>query len=210
MEKKIKFFMHIPKCAGSTLITILNRNMKTERMGFTAKSIKETADKVDCLHGHIDWINIQYIQDFIGKELDIYTMVRNPVDRMISQYYYDKRGKHTDKPFKQWIMTDGFKQRKILEDFLFENRMYKSKMAPVRIGIVEEFDKSLEILKKLWGLTDITYNRQNIRGKDEGQADEEELNLIMDMCFTDIVLYNKLKDQFMKEYQEFKNEQKTE
>lgn len=114
----IYIFLHIPKCAGSTLIRDINKSLKPEEylgLYFTPDGFKEKGDilrhlasiseedknKIKFIYGH----NVFYgIHHFFKKKCRYVTFLRNPISRLVSHYNYcrtdydnnSKRG-HTPK-----------------------------------------------------------------------------------------------------------------
>ncbi len=93
IEKLI--FLHIPKSAGSTIQTIFKRQYKKD--GFfvdgnhpNLKVIKEkimSDDKLQLCFGHMDF----GMHAFVEQDYKYATIIRDPIERVISQYYYVKR-----------------------------------------------------------------------------------------------------------------------
>lgn len=93
MEKLI--FLHIPKAAGSTIKTIFKRQYKGNAFFLPGKhpdinTLKEKivlGNNIKLIFGHLDF----GIHDDIGKDYRYATMIRNPIERIISHYYYVQR-----------------------------------------------------------------------------------------------------------------------
>lgn len=103
-KKFIPIFLHIPKSAGQTLFQILDReygrsNIYTFRGGrerlaesienFKALSIAERS-RYSLLRGHFAF----GIHQFIDQPFTYITILREPVSRIVSHYYYVKRTPH--------------------------------------------------------------------------------------------------------------------
>ena len=93
-------FIHIPKAAGSTLTTILDREYDPSLTytieGDIEQSIRKFVslssnyrDKIKLLRGHIPY----GLHRHINRSSKYYTMMRNPEDRIISYYHYVLRSK---------------------------------------------------------------------------------------------------------------------
>lgn len=92
MEKLI--FLHIPKSAGSTLRLIFRRQHKRDAYFVDGHCPdldivkRELGSKnIRLCFGHMDF----GLHDVIGQSAKYATIVRDPVERVISQYYYVKR-----------------------------------------------------------------------------------------------------------------------
>jgi hypothetical protein len=93
MEKLI--FLHIPKSAGSTILPIFKRQYKRDSFFVPGNhpnlsAIKEKLVSTSSLRlcfGHMDF----GMHDVVGQPYKYATILRDPIERVISQYYYVKR-----------------------------------------------------------------------------------------------------------------------
>jgi hypothetical protein len=182
-------FLHIPKTAGCTLHSIINKqygnkyDIKTpfwwsapEDTNSLLKYLNEIGiEKIEVLTGHIIFGIHRHIPQ---KKYTYITFLRNPVERVISAYYYmrdcDKDNLHhivknmslyefvTDEFFNhqtlnmQTHLISGIKDGnlKIAKDNL---KKYFSV-----VGITERFSESLFIIEKKYGWKIDKYQTQNI------------------------------------------------
>ncbi len=93
MPKKQVIFLHIPKTAGSSLNSIIRRQYKSSEF-FHVNSINNEKEMISKLIEIKDSKKIIFGHHSFGlhKYLDIntkyITLLRNPIDRIISIYYY--------------------------------------------------------------------------------------------------------------------------
>jgi len=87
-------FLHIPKTAGSTLQQIIRRNYKSDegmiyekkRMAAFLGLSEKQRKKVKILMGHFSFgLNVH---QYLSQPTTYFTILRNPVDRVISTYFY--------------------------------------------------------------------------------------------------------------------------
>lgn len=91
-------FIHIPKCAGTTLNSIIEQNYrKGEVARFTCRRMQElTPEQREVLErgfpgakvvrGHM----VYGIHQYLKQEVTYFSILRHPVDRVISNYFYAK------------------------------------------------------------------------------------------------------------------------
>lgn len=95
-EERTLIFIHIPKAAGTTLHRIIERQyprntIYTINGANVQKSIQEFKNlseierqKIRCLKGHMPF----GLHKYLPRPAAYITLLRNPVDRIISHYYY--------------------------------------------------------------------------------------------------------------------------
>src|SRR5690625_7753957 len=82
-------FVHIPKTAGGSLISIISSQYNSHeifRMGFPeVNTATRLNNNIKCVLGHTFYGQ----HEELGPHIYI-TMLRDPIDRVISHYYYAK------------------------------------------------------------------------------------------------------------------------
>lgn len=180
--EKTLIFVHIPKTAGSTLSSILERQYdpsKTWKFYPTYSSARESFNyfqklpeseriKFKLVSGHIYY----GLHDLLPQPSTYITMLRDPIDRLVSSYYFIRR--HSTHPFhqdaKSMSLIDffscvertrgfnncqvrflaGYDGDSVNEEVLsLAKQNLQSSFAVV--GLQEKFDESIILMKNLLG-----------------------------------------------------------
>lgn len=198
--------LHVPKTAGTSFLEILRRvyqghviTMNRGQIRRGQRDIEELfSTEYDVVHGHMHFNDLK---EFISPETKIITWLRDPVERVLSNYFYSlynevpKResrnviSKFSDlrifirKPPRRNLMT------KYLDGLDLESIFF--------VGFQNDFQKDLQLLaqKLNWDLTDIDtdiFLNSNTHSKYQNlELDEELIYKIKEYNSEDIELYNK-------------------
>lgn len=217
MERKILAFVHIKKCAGTTLTHILRLNFflshcdvrclrETSSGNFQAEDMNKLMlinPLVKCIAGHevVPFSNLATTCPGIR----FITLLRDPVQRYISQYQYNAEKLGHNLSFDDFLKskTSFNKQTRAIagsEDLVLAkdilNRLF------FLVGIVEEFDEFLILLKKKlqpfrfrpgYEIHNITNKESNI-SKNIKKRLHEYHEQIIERNLLDIELYNYVKN----------------
>jgi len=211
--------IHIPKTAGTSFRNILKDAYGAEnvvRLDILKGASKVLIDNIEfksrklssrikVVHGHFNYIDLSEKFD-LKDETPIITWLRNPIERVVSNYYY------LSKRLKEELDEEGkglnilAKMQKSLIEYarleMNQNRMSKflngiSLEEMKFVGIQEHFNEDLEYFGKLFGIENIKPLEHNITGKKHNVNDEiireiAELNsLDMDIYKMGLELRNK-------------------
>ncbi|MDP1383243.1 sulfotransferase family 2 domain-containing protein [Priestia megaterium] len=187
LESKIILSLHIPKTAGSTLNNILD-NLFTlhEKVNYyggdydifinNLKSLTKDNDTLKCINGHFRF----GIHEQIQRPFTYITMLRHPVERVISTYYYIRR-------VPAHYLYEAIKDITLEEFILSEDESIKYSVCNMQttfisgeyppnlnkakknleeffdfVGITEMFDQSLFLMRKIFGWDISSYESVNV------------------------------------------------
>jgi hypothetical protein len=235
MDRPIVIFLHIPKVAGTTLYHIIERNYRAKDLysieravddgpGGNVEAFKrlslERRAQIRMLTGHLPY----GLHEYLPGPATYFTLLREPVDRVISFYYYVRRNsKHYlhdyalahDMSLRRYVEShattanDNFQVRMLsgifhqvpyghcTPDLLdLAKRNLQNHFAVV--GLSEQFDATLLLLKRAFHWRDIFYIRQNVTADRPALSDvpAETLDVIREHNLLDIELYQYVKEQF--------------
>ena len=197
-------FIHIPKTAGTTFGSVLRAtyppgevlslgNIFKGAGGFDARkaarlplSVKDLSQQAAVLGGHVPFGIRRYLPD----ETRYVTLLREPIERTLSQYYsmLGFSSKWKSNPLaKGAALEDVLAQRDVIFDNL-QTRMLSDELDPaatvtdemleqakrnlgevfLAFGLSERFDESLVLIMRRLGLARATYARQRVSDRPRG------------------------------------------
>ncbi|WLR42966.1 sulfotransferase family 2 domain-containing protein [Bacillus carboniphilus] len=179
------FHLHIPKTGGTSLKHIVKQNYQNIAEVYRPP-IKKTLTKIsnhnyDCVIGHMRYGAHEY---FKPNKYHYITLLRNPIDRVISEYYFiARRPQHENYHLYKHLSLEEYASLPILQNmqsqFLLGYHAHQNltiadlKIIKERInsgeitaGITEEFEKSLTLFstKFNWKVKmNVVLNKNNMR-----------------------------------------------
>ncbi|MDJ0633601.1 MAG: sulfotransferase family 2 domain-containing protein [Xenococcaceae cyanobacterium MO_188.B29] len=219
-------FLHIPKTAGTTLNQILLRQYKSEnifqingdRVFSSIEEFKhlteENRKKIRLLNGHMYF----GLHEFLPQPSTYITLLRNPIKRVISHYYYvlrepnhylHKRVKNANMSLHDYVSSDISKelingQTRLIagldgQDIDNEQKSLQALTKAKQnltdnfsvVGLTEKFDETLIVLQKMFDWKNIFYVKNNINTKKNVYANipKNTISIIKDRNSIDIELY---------------------
>jgi hypothetical protein len=194
----------MPKTGGTTLEEIIARRYEGgETFRFTGSAENEDAFRglndraragLDLMSGHTHF----GVHEYIPSDCTYITMLRHPVDRIVSLYYYV-----LGEP-DHYLHRHGFGDRHNLEDFVLRPITYEIDNLQTRllnprppmympaggvteamferaavtleehfavVGVTERFDDMLAVLRGVFGWQDLSYERRNVT-RDRPRAED--------------------------------------
>jgi hypothetical protein len=187
LDKQLLIHLHMPKTGGTTLKKIINKNYNTskihdiylDRSQLPITMGKLSNQPVDCIQGHFPF----GIHEYFNRKATYITMLREPIDRVISEYYFirsipwhnlHKKVKemsleeYQNSPNKcnlqtHFILGDKFGKELSNKDLQRAKKILMEHFSLV--GITEKFDESIFLMKEILGWQDIFYKKANVTKK---------------------------------------------
>ncbi|MBW8011346.1 MAG: sulfotransferase family protein [Chloroflexi bacterium] len=227
-------FLHIPKTAGITLNRIIDRQFNKEEIfhihgdelilqeaGDTLKDVEiEIRNNLKLIRGHF-----QYgLHKHISQTASYFTLLRDPIERVISQYYYVKRDRDHllhDKVENGKMGLDEYIESGITpevnngqtrlisgEDHLYAYGKCTPELLDLAkkniqshfsiVGLLERFEESLILLKLHYGWKKLYYVVRNVSQNrlPRSEISKDTIALIKKYNQLDIELYHYAKRQF--------------
>ncbi|MFJ5760221.1 sulfotransferase family 2 domain-containing protein [Neobacillus sp. NPDC093182] len=207
-------FMHIPKTGGTTLNDIFRKQYLFGEIfdHDSLKGIKKTIDKVTmeekknikAIAGHYFYGIHQHFQ----KPYTYFTMMREPIDRVLSAYYflqnYPGYERVKNMSLAEFVLQEpeaNNMQTKLVSGQMFNPTLEKAKenlKAFKAVGITESFNESLVLFKKEFDWKNIYYTKQNItkNRRKKQEIPSSDINLIRKHNALDLELYEFAKQLF--------------
>lgn len=233
-EKQVVIFLHIPKTAGTTLRYVIQYQYKPsaiyELYGPSAthsERLEEFKRLSDARKAEIKIVNAHLgfgLHEFLPQSCTYITFLRNPVDRVVSMYYYFQRTGNNyvqNLTLKEFIQTYGGARDNMTKylsgeklkiqlndpnneiDYQCSSESLETAKSNLKkhfkiIGLAERFDESLIILKNKLGWKVPLYDKNNVSKNRPStkEVSKDTLNLIEKFNEFDIQLYEYAKEIF--------------
>jgi hypothetical protein len=223
-------FVHISKTAGSTLHSIIEKQYPPENLVHLKGKpyIRDTIEtfihapdeektNIRLLTGHIHY----GIHAYLPQNATYFSLLRNPTDRIVSDYYYILRtpthprynimtqNKMSIKDYIDAGFVTANAQTKILAGMMFQNETdctQKTLDTAIQniekdfavVGLTERFDETLLLFKNAFGWDNISYVKRNVtknrpKVSELNSVDLEALNRLNEF---DNQLYDYVKRRF--------------
>ncbi|WP_375514762.1 sulfotransferase family 2 domain-containing protein [uncultured Nostoc sp.] len=242
-EEKTVIFLHLPKTGGLSLVYIASTNYDSSSVyiiderplysidGQVSQSIKDLKGlplqekrKIKFLAGHTSF----GIHEYIPNESTYITLLREPVDRVISCYYYllanpdhlyHKDLTQNNMSFEEFLYSQDSKQFTIYDNFQVRllsgitgvkyGKCYQEMLEAAKlnlnnffsmVGLTEKFDDFLILCEKNLGWKFVSPQRRNVNSNrpSKNEISEKALRKIEADNALDIELYNYVKKQVEK------------
>jgi hypothetical protein len=197
-------FLHLPRTAGTTLHRIIERQVRPEgifSIGWTEQESVQAyrglsqarKAEIRMIRGHLAF----GLHEFVPGPSTYFTLLRNPIERVISYYYFIRR------TADHYLYDFALSEATTLEEFVesrahinidnAQTRMLSGKwfepgfgectedileMAKENlqehfavVGLTERYDETLVLLKKAFGWRNVFYARQNVTASRPRQAE---------------------------------------
>jgi hypothetical protein len=206
-EQDLFIFLHIPKTGGSTLNTIfknqftLNEIYDHELFQNTVIPLDQLTDvqksEITAFAGH----HLYGVHKHFQKDYHYFTMLRHPVDRVLSLYSYLRNypgyERLKDMTIEEFVRSEPEAQncQTVLlcgYPVQYDISLAKERLASFdAVGITERFDESIYLLKSVYNWADIHYEKINITKTKLRRSDvpKETIKLIEDHNKLDMELY---------------------
>ncbi|MBL1431949.1 MAG: hypothetical protein COC09_04215 [Gammaproteobacteria bacterium] len=228
IEKKVLFFLHIPKTAGTTMNDLIRSNFGKANIVHLSKPYKHREELSDAwkrkhgarvVSGHFPF----GIHSCIDINPTYFSVIRHPYQRVFSYYryiqntpthYYHSTLKSLNYNFEEFLADPGSpevrnQQVRLLSgciagqhettDEIYQIALENIEHDYVLLGLQEKFDETLVLLKILLKLNDVRYYPKNVNNSSRGyQPNKREKELLDETNYYDILLYKHAEKFFLK------------
>ena len=196
-------FIHIPKCAGSTVEKISAKLGWSESFSVRGKRLSDIKYyKASLQHLHAKALMTIFDPNYFDAT---FTIVRNPYARLKSEYYWQKYKGITEKPAPLWI-------EETLKLYKTNNYLYDNHIRPQHEFLIDSAEifkleeDGIEKAKKLLERHDkkiATLSLKNLKSKFSQNKKEKEMQKNMTVEEQFIKHYRIIRDFYGKDYEKF-------
>ncbi|MEH7237275.1 sulfotransferase family 2 domain-containing protein [Bacillus sp. JJ1562] len=228
-QDHLLIYLHIPKTAGSTLKHIIRKQYRSGEVWFQTRNqmvpVLGTADKANelkCVGGHY-WFGIH--QQF-NKPYKYITMLRHPIDRIASEYYYilgrpnhQAYSKVKTMSFMEFIdhfpLKSSNQQTRRISGLIQQPELQLAKKNIqndfIVVGVSEMFDESVFLMKEACNWGDISFTSVNVTKNRPTLADipKDVVEKLNEENKLDLELYNFAKTELVKKIENLDRDSKT-
>ena len=211
--KSSNIFIHVPKTGGTTINCVMANSEWQTEPDFNYRHIVYETKRSNSADIFNPLKNDRY------SEYEVFTMLRNPIDRLISEYYFIKdRPEFMSllKPVPSNLM-DYVKHRQTrnyMVGFLLGKRMYDEELVTendlqlvintiknlnIKVGFFEEYEKSMIYFSSITGIKwpkTLNIKRKTLNRPELSEIPENIRNIIIKNNTLDFELYNYFKSSF--------------
>ena len=217
MDREALIFLHIPKTAGTTLNRIIERQyspfaiftMDPHRIRATAERFKRLPEarrrRLQVVRGHLFY----GIHEFLPQGATYITMLREPVARLLSSYYFVLRRPlnplhrklkreglgvedcirlFPDRNNTQCRFIAGVKDTAIADERLLDMAKENLTKSFSVVGICERFEESLILISKTFGWAISAYENHKV-AKTRPMVEPKLVDLVREHNRLDVELY---------------------
>jgi hypothetical protein len=220
-------FLHIPKTAGSSFRASLaaalqpEHNINIDR--WRGKILRDPAfrsaidefialDKIKAFRfasGHLKMAEILDIKAAVNRQVNIITMLRNPAERVISEFRYQRTPAHPQYaqfretfPSLKAFVHDRRSQNKMFRHLSLANESVEQTIERMQVefsfvGMVEMYALSAQLCSKAVGVAIEAGRRIRITEKSE-----EDRDMLSDVSISDITELNGLDDKIWRHFRD--------
>jgi hypothetical protein len=211
--KSKNIFIHIPKTGGTTINCIMTKSDWQTEPDFNYRHILYDTKRSNS--GDI----FNPLKNDVYSEYDIFSMLRNPVDRIISEYYFIKdRPEFMSllKPIPKDLMeyVKHKQTRNYMIGFFLGKRMYDEdlvtkndlelvlntiKSLNIKVGFFEDYEKSMRYFSSITGIKwpkTVDIKRKTLNRPEISEVSQNIKDIILKNNALDLELYNACKIEF--------------
>ncbi|EFA86236.1 hypothetical protein PPL_00798 [Heterostelium album PN500] len=215
-------YLHVPKTGGNSIIYLFRKtfgSVKAYQQWIHPSYIdRNVVSGRKAVVGHYNYGIHSYLNKEEQQTYSYMTMLRDPIDRVISHYYYHREQINDEGhqlamqlDFKEWIKKSPRgqnEQTRVLAGISVEaeplvtNESFRQALYHLRkmkfVGITERFTESIVLMKYYCGLTDLTEVKSNKRKATTNLSSipQDVIDLIREYNWMDILLYQEALKMF--------------